>query len=462
MSEIGGMKSLYCQLHRGEKPREALVFMKEQLDEVRSVQEIEFSNVEEFIGRIYSSHEQTLIAYEKYIREDKRRLFTSKCHAKWFIIQEAPTKLVDGIWLKNWREFKEPVRSILRQIYEDEIGMEAGHVNTMRNHVEIYKNLIKKEFPRFNDLDVPENWLDNPLMEDETGLFIQPLIQMTLANFTDRYLPEIVGYNLGYEQLPLHMAMTVKEMEEFGIDPYYFSLHITVDNMSTGHARKSVEAARAYLQQNPDDLQRVVSGFLLNQLGTHVESLCSRFSVMDVVNRILFAKGSLSYSLHDKVNIGNGNLSEAMVASEANLWEALEDGGYINYGGSFNDTLLYRSTLFGGVMYGVFTPYELEFMKELYRMRAKENKDSDIKSQIHRIFSREGRKHKRVMFNDPNGDGGMISAADLQGLPIEEFWKVMDHPATKSRVRKSFSTGKMKNVLLSDEDRKAIETWLSL
>src|SRR5690606_39248043 len=71
----------------------------------------------------------------------------------------------------------------------------------------------------------------------------QGLIQLALGWNAQDFLPEIVGFNLAYEQLPLHLLISAYELNELGIDPYYFTLHITVDNTDTGHARRACQAA---------------------------------------------------------------------------------------------------------------------------------------------------------------------------------------------------------------------------
>jgi hypothetical protein len=58
----------------------------------------------------------------------------------------------------------------------------------------------------------------------------------------EKFLPEVIGFNLGYEQLPLHLLITAYELKELHIDPYYFTLHITVDNADSGHAKQAVDA----------------------------------------------------------------------------------------------------------------------------------------------------------------------------------------------------------------------------
>src|SRR5690606_1447442 len=76
-------------------------------------------------------------------------------------------------------------------------------------------------------------------------LFQQGLVQLALGWNAQEFLPEIVGFNLAYEQLPLHLLITAYELNELGIDPYYFTLHVTVDNADTGHARRACTAALA-------------------------------------------------------------------------------------------------------------------------------------------------------------------------------------------------------------------------
>ncbi|PUU76348.1 hypothetical protein B9Z19DRAFT_1129872 [Tuber borchii] len=43
-----------------------------------------------------------------------------------------------------------------------------------------------------------------------------------------------IGFSMAYENLPLHMAITVQELPESKPDPYYFILHISIDNSHSG------------------------------------------------------------------------------------------------------------------------------------------------------------------------------------------------------------------------------------
>ena len=43
-----------------------------------------------------------------------------------------------------------------------------------------------------------------------------------------------VGFNMAYENLPLHMAITVQELQELKPDLYYFILHVSIDSSHSG------------------------------------------------------------------------------------------------------------------------------------------------------------------------------------------------------------------------------------
>lgn len=82
---------------------------------------------------------------------------------------------------------------------------------------------------------------DSSAIDDER--YLQGAIQLALGVCGADYLPEVIGYNLGYEQLPLHLLISSYELSELGIDPYYFTLHVTIDNASTGHAQSRAGGA---------------------------------------------------------------------------------------------------------------------------------------------------------------------------------------------------------------------------
>ncbi len=135
-----------------------------------------------------------------------------------------------------------------------------GDGNPGKNHVLLYRRLLK--------------WLGlNTGAHLGAPLFEQGAIQLAPGLSGREMLPEVIGFNLGYEQLPLHLLITACELNELGIDPYYFTLHVTVDNTASGHAVKAVDAVIDNSRRDADPrefLRRVRQGNLLNDLGVGV------------------------------------------------------------------------------------------------------------------------------------------------------------------------------------------------
>jgi hypothetical protein len=76
--------------------------------------------------------------------------------------------------------------------------------------------------------------------------------------------------------LPLHLLITAYELKELHIDPYYFTLHVTVDNADSGHAKQAVDAvfnAMPRLGDAENFWRRVRNGYRLNLLGASTNSI---------------------------------------------------------------------------------------------------------------------------------------------------------------------------------------------
>ena len=208
--------------------------------------------------------------YADYLKARKaggaRQFFSNKAHALFFLQAVAPTKLVDGAWLSgllpHWRD---PRFDGLICTYLEELG----DGNPAQNHVVIYRKLLA-------ELGLQ----DTGVIADEH--YLQGAIQLALGACADEFLPEVIGYNLGYEQLPLHLLISAYELSELGIDPYYFTLHVTIDNASTGHAHKAVQAVLQLMPLEGDRdefLRRVALGYRLNDLGQGSRAIIESFDL---------------------------------------------------------------------------------------------------------------------------------------------------------------------------------------
>lgn len=72
--------------------------------------------------------------------------------------------------------------------------------------------------------------------------------QLCISLCPDEFLPEILWFNMAYESLPLHLLVTIRELRELKLDPYYFILHVPIDNEHSGHAAMGIKAVTEYVE----------------------------------------------------------------------------------------------------------------------------------------------------------------------------------------------------------------------
>ncbi|MCA1857738.1 iron-containing redox enzyme family protein [Massilia oculi] len=297
--------------------------------------------------------------YRDYLAARKagapRRYFSCRAHALYFIKAVAPTKLVDGAWLygllKHWDN---PAYHALIKTYLEELGEGVPD----KNHVTIYGKLLATHGC--------EGWEG---LDDEH--FVQGAIQLALGHNTERFLPEVIGYNLGYEQLPLHLLITSYELNEFGIDPYYFTLHVTVDNAASGHARKAVQALAGLMPRVGDReafYRRVLDGYRLNDIGASTTSCIAEFDLQDELVRILATKSVVGKNMHsDYCRVAGRSVNDWLgdPARIPDFLAALEQAGWIKRGEAVEHSRFWR--LVHGEkaeMFGVFSAYELQVLRD--------------------------------------------------------------------------------------------------
>jgi hypothetical protein len=301
-------------------------------------------------------------AYANYLEERKsgapRRYFTNRAHALYFLRAVAPTKLVDGAWLYGLlAHHRNPRLSDLVRTYVEELGEGVAD----KNHVVLYRQLLTRY--GMDDMGrLPDSF------------YVQGLIQLALACNAGDFLPEIIGFNLGYEQLPLHLLITAYELNELGIDPYYFTLHVTVDNPDTGHAKRAVQAVLDNLPRIGDvgDFwRRVRAGFELSHAGIGSCEVIDDFDIEHEVIRIFSQKGGAGHGAHsDYCLVGGRNVNDWLAKPEdipAFLW-ALRSAGWIKQGQPVGESRFWQ--LLQGTraeMFGVFSSYELQVIHDWIR-----------------------------------------------------------------------------------------------
>lgn len=299
------------------------------------------------------------VEYQHYLaaRRDgaARRFFSSKAHALYFLRCVAPTKLVDGAWLysslQRWQE--NDFRPLIKTYVE-----ELGDGLPDKNHVTLYQRLLDNHgCTEWDDLDGAH--------------FTQGALQLALACAGEGFLPEMIGYNLGYEQLPLHLLITAYELNELGIDPYYFTLHITVDNGSTGHAKDAVDALKRIMARAADPREfyrRVREGYKLNELGANTGSVIASFDLEQELVRILAAKAVVGQNMHSDYCRVAGKTINAWLADPQQiptLLRAFETTGWIKRGAAPHESRFW-GLLQGdhAEMFGVFSSYEQQVLAD--------------------------------------------------------------------------------------------------
>ncbi len=362
----GRIVSLYRRLAGGAPDsstmNEAAEFLREQLDSI-SVAPHELPESPQDLTAWMAENAQAVAArYSVYLEQRRaggpRRFFSNRAHALYFLRSVAPTKLVDGAWLygllPHWRNvrFTDLIRT-----YVEELG-EGG---ADKNHVVLYRKLLARY-----GLD--------PLDDLRDELHVQGLVQLALAWNAEQFLPEAIGFNLGYEQLPLHLLITAYELNELGLDPYYFTLHVTVDNADSGHAHRACQAVLETLPRigdAPEYWRRVRAGVQLAEAGLGTTDVIDGFDIQAEVVRILTNKSGAGRGAHsDYCSLAGRKVNDWLSQPHQipAFLQALQNAGWIKLGEPTEQSRFW-GLLQGerAEMFGVFSSYELQVIHDWIR-----------------------------------------------------------------------------------------------
>lgn len=365
----GGNKDLYRRLSEnfanGAACEQAAKFLLTQLEFVQTTPCDLPDSVKDLQAWMRSRAQLATAKYSHYLTQRKagapRRFFANRAHALYFLRSVAPTKLVDGSWLYGLLPHgRNPRFADLVRTYLEELGEGVPD----KNHVLIYRQLLARY-----DLD-PSGDLDD-------AFYTQGLIQLALGCNAEDFLPEVIGFNLGYEQLPPHLLITAYELNELGLDPYYFTLHVTVDNFDTGHAKRALQTVLDNLPRvgDVDDFwQRVRRGYQLGNAGVGSCEVIGGFDIEREVVRILAKKSMAGHGAHSDYCRVEGRPVNDWLARPEDIpafLAALQRAGWIRRNAPVGQSRFWG--LLQGAraeMFGVFSGYELQVIHDWIRGEA--------------------------------------------------------------------------------------------
>lgn len=343
-----------------EKEKKAVNFLKQEF-EMMKPSKISLPNQIEEIRAWYNNENRKVCHdYQEYLSQrnagGEREYFKNIGQAFEFLLKVAPVKKVDGSWLYSIVNYwNDPVFHDLILIYLEELGL--GQAKS--NHVCIYDDLL-----RVLGLDDFELFLDDEY-------YHQSAVQLALGYAPPEYIPEIIGFNLGYEQLPLHLLITNYELKELGIEAKYFNLHITIDNLDNGHAHKSLKVFENVYKKYKDKdvfMQKVKRGYALNQQGISSRQIIKNLNLENFVYKILKRKALIGQLVHnEKQFVGCKSINQWLANPQeiGSFINQLVEKRWIKFNCDPEESVFWRMISHeDGKMYGVFTPAERQIIHD--------------------------------------------------------------------------------------------------
>jgi len=191
-----------------------------------------------------------------------------KTFCRWALLQLAPAILVDGAWLWGLQKPLEGLklwdRDLIR-IHFDELG--EGQPEW--NHPNVYRDLLRSEGIELGDFRTEVFQKDRRLLN---AAFDFPCTLLSMGALQSIFPAECLGLNLAIETsgLGTHYLRAIEILRHHEINPAIVSLHLSIDNLSSGHSARALSAIQSYLEtlqalEGPEAMQaawrRIWRGF---------------------------------------------------------------------------------------------------------------------------------------------------------------------------------------------------------
>lgn len=288
------------------------------------------------------------------------------------IVQFAPFNLIDGAWLRHIDTAgpTNEVQSLLSSIFQDE----RGNGDPSMNHCNIYLDLCHSVGYYPHPVD-SEAFAQDPTFLDSA--FTVSVFELAISQFTESYLPEILGMSLYLEWSVLELKPTIQLLDYFGIDSHFYVMHVGIDNAVNGHGRRAIDAIKLYLddvmqkggeEEVQKQFRRIWAGYIAFSItggfGDDLSKLIKNTPTFnDQMVALIKRKAAFGSLNHDKHMVGQNFINDWFSDPQGFL-DALVDAGYIVPGsieGSKFFSLLDFQT---GPMFRVFTDDEIQLWKD--------------------------------------------------------------------------------------------------
>ncbi len=196
---------------------------------------------QQFERYIEANYQREIKAYQPLQGKPK----ISKEAYVWGLEQVAPMILIDGCWLQkslSIQNVNSDIADILFSIYCDELG----NGNFDQSHPVIFQQLL-------DSLSIKVPSVYSPKFIEHSGFiksaFDLPVYMMGLSHFSIDFLPELLGLNMAIELSGLGKSYMrlVDEWKYWEIDPAIATIHISIDNVASGHTFLAKKAIQLYM-----------------------------------------------------------------------------------------------------------------------------------------------------------------------------------------------------------------------
>lgn len=197
-----------------------------------------------FANFIQARYQQELNAYRPLTTKPR----IAKATYIWAIEQLAPAILTDGCWLQQIARLKyqptQAVGALLTKIYRDELG--DGQL--LQNHPFIYQQLLTSVGITLPPIHT-QAFSQHPGFIDSA--FAIPNYLLAISHFPESFLPELLGLNMAIELSGLgkDYLRLAQALNYYGLDSTIVNVHISIDNLASGHAALAQQTIQRYLDE---------------------------------------------------------------------------------------------------------------------------------------------------------------------------------------------------------------------